>query len=105
MCHSLTFGNNSNISKLIHEETKSRLNSGNTSTCYYSVLNLSSHLLSKNTEDQNTQNCFTCCFVHVRKFVSHINGTTQSEGFQIRVLRRMVRHKREKEMGGWIKTV
>jgi hypothetical protein len=41
------FGNDYNKSKLIHEEIKRRLNSGN--ACYHSVQNLlSSRLMSKN---------------------------------------------------------
>jgi hypothetical protein len=46
MWHSSIFGNDSNKLKLIQEEDKRRLNSGN--ACYHSVQNLlSSRLLSK----------------------------------------------------------
>jgi hypothetical protein len=49
----------------IHDEIKSRLNSGN--ACYYSVQNLlSPRLIFKKPKDQNTQNCnFASCAVWV----------------------------------------
>jgi hypothetical protein len=61
----------------IHDEIKSRLNSGN--ACYYSVQNiLSSRLIPKNLEIKiyNIQYA-----IWVRNLVSHFGGGTQTEGF------------------------
>jgi hypothetical protein len=65
----------------IHDEIKSRLNSGN--ACYHSVQNLlSSCLISKNLKIKNIQNCnFVSCTVWVQNLVSHCEGGTQTEGF------------------------
>jgi hypothetical protein len=57
----------------IHDEIKSRLNSGN--ACYYSVQNLmSSRLISK------LQFCRLCC-MGAKLGLSHFGGGTQTEGF------------------------
>jgi hypothetical protein len=63
----------------IHDEIKSRLNSGN--VCYHPVKNLlSSRLTSKNL---NIQNCnLVSCTVWVRNLVSHFEGGTETEGFR-----------------------
>jgi hypothetical protein len=55
----------------IHDEIKSRLNSGN--ACYYLVWNLlPSCLISKNLKIQNCN--FASCAVWVRNLVSHFGG-------------------------------
>jgi hypothetical protein len=60
----------------IHDEIKSRLNSGN--ACYYSVQNiLSSHFISKNLKIKILQNFNVASFtVWVRNLVSHFEGGT-----------------------------
>jgi len=69
------FGTVLSDQNFIHEETKSRINSGNAS--YHSVqINLSSHLISKNLQIKNKKKtlfyllfcmCVTLCLSHKRK--------------------------------------
>jgi hypothetical protein len=82
----------------IHDEIKSRLNSGN--ACYRSVQNiLSSRLISKNLKIKTYKTYFAYCAVWVRNLVFHFEEGTQTEN---RVLRRIFGPKREED-GSWIK--
>jgi hypothetical protein len=59
----------------IHDEIRSRLNSGN--ACYHSVQNLlSSRLISKNLKIKMYKTNFAGCAVWVRNLVSHFGGGT-----------------------------
>jgi len=59
----------------MHDEIKSRLNSGN--ACYYSIQNiLSSHLISKNLKIKIYKTNFVSCAVWVQNLVSHFQGGT-----------------------------
>jgi hypothetical protein len=65
----------------IHDEIKSKLNSGN--ACYYSVQNLlSSRLLSKKLKIKIYKTViFPSCTTWVRNLVSNFGEGTQTEGF------------------------
>jgi hypothetical protein len=64
----------------IHDEIKSRLNSGN--ACYYSFQNLlSSRLVSKNLKIKIYRTVILPVVLRVRNLVSHLEGGTQTEGF------------------------
>jgi hypothetical protein len=64
----------------IHDEIKSRLNSGNAG--YYIVQNLlSSRLISKNLKIKIYKTNFASYAVWVRNMVCHFEGGTQTEGF------------------------
>jgi hypothetical protein len=78
----------------IHDEIKSRLNSGN--ACYYSVQNLSSHLISKNLKIK----IYKTVILPVVLYGSESWSLTLREEhglrvFENRVLRRIFGHKRE----------
>jgi hypothetical protein len=64
----------------IHDEIKSRLNSGN-ACCYSGRSLLSSHLVSKNLKIKIYETNFASCAVWVRNLVSHSVGGTWTEGF------------------------
>jgi hypothetical protein len=65
----------------IHNEIKSRLNSGN--VCYhFSPKSFVFHSHINKPKGQNVRNCyFASCAVWVRNLISHFEGGTQTEGF------------------------
>jgi hypothetical protein len=88
---------------LIHEEIKSRWNSGN--AYYYSVKDLSfSPLLSINVKIKIYKNHILIVFLHGRKtFVSDIKGGTWAESIRKQCADENFWTKRDEVIGGWRK--
>jgi hypothetical protein len=85
----------------IHDEIKSRLNSGN--ACYYSVQNLSSCLISKNLKIKIYKTVILPVVLYGCETWSLTLGEEHRlRGFENRVLRRIFGPKR-KEDGSWRK--
>jgi hypothetical protein len=84
----------------IHDEVKSRLNSGN--VCYYSVQNLlSSHLISKNLKVKIYKTIILPVVLYGYKTWSHTLGKQHKlRVFENRVLRKIFGPKREED-GSW----
>jgi hypothetical protein len=99
--HSNTWGRHTNQND-IHDEIKSRLNSGN--ACYYSVQNLlSSHLISKNLKIKIYKTVILPVVLYgCETWSLPLREEHRLRVFENRVLRRIFRPKREED-GSWRK--
>jgi hypothetical protein len=87
----------------IHEEIRSRLNSGN--ACYYAVQNLlSSRLLSRNVKIKIYKTIILPVVLYVCETLSlTLREEHKLRVFENRVLRRIFEPKRDEVTGGWRK--